>query len=1195
MTLAAVGSPITPTVTGLTFPLTPSAVHDAGGDHFIVVEVISTTSADHPTALASSNVTWDASPAAGPTVLGSVASTVFKGKVTAASLATVTVTMSAGTPVLRVLAVEGSSTAGYSSVTLDASGTVNATTTLCPSLSPAHGAGEFYFYGGFNAGSSVAGSTSGYTYGADASGNGMCFDGACGSGAQQPAFGASDTISGIAVLLYEAGAALPAAAQVTAAAFPLSPPLGIPAASVTARAFPLAPPAAIPVAAATAQAFPLLPPGPQFPTVPLDLRCELNLAGTYTDVTTYAYQRDGQQAPVSITRGRPDESSQANPSTCTWEWNNRDGRFSPKNPLSPYYGMLGRNTPVRWSVPAQVNYLRLEADNADRAFVSDNSRLDITGSIEMRIALRLSDWQGGILASKWDGGGCWAWQLNPAGTMTFWWFDASVNLWSVTSTVPVPYTSGDMALRVTMDATSGTVTFYTGSTIDGTYTQLGTATSPTGGASTSIQVQHASPLLVGFDFNFTPGQVFGRVYEYRLYNGIGGTVAADAVFSSLAGGATSWTDLAGNAWTIAGGAEISARNYRFHGEMSSQPPKWDVTGTDMRVMAQAGGPLRRLSQGTANAMSAMKRAVLQQAGAFVPQAYWTLEDAAGASVFGASIGPNPMTFDANPKPNLATDSSFLASAPLPAFNGSRFYGKVAPYTSGGSAVTRFLCKLGTITLLPGLTYAPLARITTSGTVRVLYVVAFAGGNLGMIGYDSTGATVVNTGPFAFGAAATPLWYSAEIQLIAGNVQCSLVTLAPGASSGSAITATLSGGVVGNVTQVALNPNALFTDTAVGHVTVQGAWSTLFALGQPLNAWTGETAGARYARLAGENGYQARIIGSPGQSALMGPQTVGTLSSLLTEVEQADLGQAFEPKQCLAIGYRTLASMLNQAPAVTLDYAQSQPGGVNGDGSDSGVDPTYDDLLLANDWTVTRGSTGGSQGATWQSQLNDGSPMSVSDPPVGAGDYAKTQTVNTASDSQLPDLAGWLVHTGTVDQARWPQIPVNLARAAIQSAGLYYPVLDADVGDYLQLLNLPDVVLYDPVRQLQFGSKELLGGFHHTVEWSAVPEVAFEVAVFDDAVYGRADTDGSSLASAVSSSATTLSVATTGPSGILWTTAAADLPFDIAIAGERITVTNVTGSSSPQSFTVTRAVNGVSKAQSSGADVRLWFTPIFSLA
>lgn len=217
MTLASVGSPITPTVTGKTFSIAPSAVHDAAGDHFIVVEVISTTAADFATALSSSNVTWDASPVVAHTSLtaNSVVSTVFKGKVTAASSAVVTVTTNAGSPSLRVAAVEGSSTAGYASVTLDVSGTVNSATTLCPSLTPDHGPGEFYFYFGFNAGAATAGSTSGYTYGADASNNGVCFRGSCTSGAQQPSWGASDTISGIAVLLYEAVTSVSGAATLT--------------------------------------------------------------------------------------------------------------------------------------------------------------------------------------------------------------------------------------------------------------------------------------------------------------------------------------------------------------------------------------------------------------------------------------------------------------------------------------------------------------------------------------------------------------------------------------------------------------------------------------------------------------------------------------------------------------------------------------------------------------------------------------------------------------------------------------------------------------------------------------------------------------------------------------------------------------------------------------------------------------------
>jgi hypothetical protein len=328
-------------------------------------------------------------------------------------------------------------------------------------------------------------------------------------------------------------------------------------------------------------------------------------------------------------------------------------------------------------------------------------------------------------------------------------------------------------------------------------------------------------------------------------------------------------------------------------------------------------------------------------------------------------------------------------------------------------------------------------------------------------------------------------------------------------------------------------------------------------------------------------------GSPAISALMGAQGIAALSPLLQECEAADLGQLLEPREVAGLGYRTLASMLNQAPALTLSYPSSQPGGVSG-GGDSGLDPTYDDLLVRNDWTVTRGSSTGTQGASVRATLSDGSAMSVTGP---AGDYADTATLNVEADSQLADVAGWKVHVGTVDEHRWPVVPVNLARS--EMAALQGAAMQVDAGDLVEIDGIPSVVLYDPVRQLAVGFTEQLGGRFWTMQYQEVPASPYTTIVLDDPVLGRVDTDGSSLASSATSAATTLSVATA--SGFpLWTTTAGDFPFDVAIAGERVTVTNVTGSSSPQSFTVTRSVNGVVKAQSSGADVRLWTPPILSL-
>ena len=60
-------------------------------------------------------------------------------------------------------------------------------------------------------------------------------------------------------------------------------------------------------------------------------------------------------------------------------------------------------------------------------------------------------------------------------------------------------------------------------------------------------------------------------------------------------------------------------------------------------------------------------------------------------------------------------------------------------------------------------------------------------------------------------------------------------------------------------------------------------------------------------------------------------------------------------------------------------------------------------------------------------------------------------------------------------------------------------------------------------------------------------------------------------------------------------AGGDFPFNTEIAGEVITVNGITGGSSPQTFSVTRSVNGVVKAQAEGAAVNVYPAPVLALA
>lgn len=73
---------------------------------------------------------------------------------------------------------------------------------------------------------------------------------------------------------------------------------------------------------------------------------ELYYSGDWHDVTASddVYDRD----PITITRG-PGDSEQTPPSTMTFTLENRDGKYSPRNPRSELYGVIGRNTPVRCS------------------------------------------------------------------------------------------------------------------------------------------------------------------------------------------------------------------------------------------------------------------------------------------------------------------------------------------------------------------------------------------------------------------------------------------------------------------------------------------------------------------------------------------------------------------------------------------------------------------------------------------------------------------------------------------------------------------------------------------------------------------------------------------------------------------------------------------------------------------------------
>lgn len=109
-----------------------------------------------------------------------------------------------------------------------------------------------------------------------------------------------------------------------------------------------------------------------FPQTPLAVAIALFLGGTWVDITPDVYLR----SPIQITWGRQDWASKADTAKCPLTINNRHGKYSPKNPTSPYYGLLGRNTPVRIRVTTPTG---LESTRFEGHVSSWPTRWDVSG------------------------------------------------------------------------------------------------------------------------------------------------------------------------------------------------------------------------------------------------------------------------------------------------------------------------------------------------------------------------------------------------------------------------------------------------------------------------------------------------------------------------------------------------------------------------------------------------------------------------------------------------------------------------------------------------------------------------------------------------------------------------------------------------------------------------------------------------
>lgn len=626
---------------------------------------------------------------------------------------------------------------------------------------------------------------------------------------------------------------------------------------------------------------------------------------------------------------------------------------------------------------------------------------------------------------------------------------------------------------------------------------------------------------------------------------------------------------------------------RFYGEVAQWEPSWNENHTVKTVAIVANGILRRMGQGSTPASIALKDWVLSQS----PSVYWPLGGAEGTT-YSLSLGSTGgWKYEGISNPVFTYGKEFPGADWLDTgmelnATGSSAYmlGRVNSYDE--AFVLDFVFQSPAT-----------AGIDANIGVLDIFIWNYIGDRIQFRLNDSANSGKAQVSFFAVdGSGDQSFLPTGVIPALLDNQLHTCRVSVEHTGGGNSIKLYIDGVLIESRVPTPIPDHAWggtshvqmfysrFTGQTVVNLAHIAGWSNNNIAAVPAvtdyaaaaNAYSGETAAARVTRIAGLAGTTATIVGTG--STAMGPQAAETRLQQLRDAEQTDFGILAESRTAFALRYRTRASMYNQTPVAVLDYVGRQVA--------PPFQPVDDDQQTHNDVTVSRRGGGNYQ------LVKTAGALSTQAPPNGVGPYEDSVTINLVSDEGLPAAAAWWLYQGTIDEPRFPQIAVNLSVGDINDAKAT-TLRALDIGDALQVVNLAGTDITTDVALIVLGYTETIKDkLQHQIIFNCATATGYTFAKWGSAAGSgpdRYDTEYSTLTAGIDATVTSFQV--TSPATALWTTVGAEFPFDINIGGERMTVYNITGSSSPQTFgPVARSQNGVAKAQASGAAVRLWKTP-----
>lgn len=901
---------------------------------------------------------------------------------------------------------------------------------------------------------------------------------------------------------------------------------------------------------------------------------EWYIDGSWVDITADTDDTDGgsriSSSGITITRGQSVADQRANPSQADFRLFNRDGKYLNTNPRSPYFGLLPPNVPCRIKIDPYESYVRMtHQDYGLTVWAADSATLDVTGDIDIRCEIwpHKQDSYSYPLLTKYSLSGdnrSFYFGLNNGTPTLYWSTDGTLaNRHQATATTALP-TTGRVSVRVTLDVNNGAsgrdIKFYYATDgIAGTYTQLGTTITESGTtsiyASTAIMRFGGADDLGGNAIQDEFTRYFtGKLYKFQLYSGISGTLVADADFTDLEPDVTTCTD-GTTTFHIDPPNFVMSDSIRFYGYIPRIPAT--ATDGDRNIYSDitAYDILQILNTGALISDSAMTRyykSITTNIG------YWPGEDVDGSGSIAAVT--------ANTNSAVASGINYAAEDSLPGSNPvftidteTLVSGRFPKYTSTGHWAFTFALYLDTA---PSADIIPMNLALTDGTNIEFRVGTFTY-RVTITDYDTTQLDLADS---AYGSGAEPgNWIVVVMEFEQNGSDIDWVTnwrtLSPGVGYFSS--GTISSRTLGNLSSWSipnLTASSGLTTVAIGHIAgnssiddyLESVHLTSF------RGYVSETDVDRIQRLATENGHTVYVLNET-HGTPMGKQQIGTALDLYTACADTGRGVLAARRDSAALLYISRAQLEDYEP-LPLTYSDL-------------IQATVDsDLIPINQAVVSR-----DDGGTYTDTVTTG-PNSVDN----IGQLSQPYTLNAEEDAQLKDIAHTITHIGTWNELRWFGLIYELAKPAIADNSTLLEILRSfDIGISGIITGLPDHL---PTRDAEISVIELteiLTRYQHTLTLNSRPARPFAIAQH----YNSTHLIGSSqsvLASSVTDSATTISV--TGGINTVWAYTA-DFYISVSNDKEKMLVTNITGTSVPFTFTVTRGSPAF--AHDADAEVHLW--------